>query len=62
MCLFELLFSQGVCPGVGFQGHTVVLCLVSFFKAKAILFCTGVVQIYILTNHVRGSLTHTHGI
>ena len=28
MCLFELCFSQGVCPVVGLLGHMVVLFLV----------------------------------
>ena len=32
MCLFELRFSQGVCPVVEFVGPMVVLLLVFFFK------------------------------
>ena len=28
MCLFELWFSQGICPVVGLLGHTVILFLV----------------------------------
>ena len=31
MCLFELWFSQGICPVVGLLGHIVVLVLVFFF-------------------------------
>ena len=27
MCLFELWFSLGICPGVGLLGHMVVLFL-----------------------------------
>ena len=55
-------FFQGVCPAVGFHGHTVALCLVVFLKGNAILFSTVVVQINIPTNRVRQSLTHTYGI
>ena len=31
MTLFELWFSQGICPVVGLLGHMVVLCLAFFF-------------------------------
>ena len=34
MCLFELQFSQGICPVVGLLGHMVVLFLV--FKGASI--------------------------
>jgi len=36
MCLFELWFSLGICPGVGLLGHMIVLFLV--FKGHSILF------------------------
>ena len=36
MCLFELWFSLGICPGVGLLGHMIVLFLV--FKGPSILF------------------------
>ena len=32
MCLFELWFSQDICPVMGFLGHMVILFLVFFFK------------------------------
>ena len=35
MCLFELQFSQGICPVVGLLGHMVVLF--SVFKGASIL-------------------------
>ena len=38
MCLFEIWFSQGVCPEVGLLGHMVVLILV--FWGTSILFST----------------------
>ena len=31
MCLFELWFSQGICPVVGLLGHMVILFLVFLF-------------------------------
>ena len=41
MCLFELWFSQGICPVIALLGHTVVLFLA--FKGISILFslCPG---------------------
>ena len=48
ICLFQLWFSQGLCPGMGFLGHMVVLFLV--FKGISILFSIVAVSIYILTN------------
>ena len=44
MCLFELWFSQGICPVVGLLSHMVVLFLV--FKEIS----TVAVSIYIPTN------------
>ena len=52
MCLFELWFSQGLCPEVGLLGHMVVLLLV--FKGTSILFSIVAVSIYIPTNSARG--------
>ena len=48
MCFFELWFSQDVCPGVGLQGHMVVL----FFSLLGISIVA--VSIYIPTNSARG--------
>ena len=38
MHIFKLLFSLGICPGVGLLGHMVALFLV--FKGTSILFST----------------------
>ena len=48
MDLFGLWFSPGICPGVGFQGRTVVLFLV--FEGTSMLFSTAAVPVYIPTN------------
>ena len=34
MCLFQLWFSQGICPEVVLLGHMVVLSIPSFFKVS----------------------------
>jgi len=34
MCLFQLWFSQGICPVVVLLGHMVVLSIPSFFKVS----------------------------
>ena len=39
MCLFELWFSQGICPVVGLLGHIVVLVLVFFFFKESTQIC-----------------------
>ena len=52
MILFELWFSQGICPVVGLLGHMVVLFLV--FEGTSILFSIVAVSIYIPTNSARG--------
>ena len=52
MCLFELQFSQGLCPVVGLLSHTVVLCLV--YKGTSILFSTLDMSVYTPTNSVGG--------
>ena len=52
MTLFELWFSQGICPVVGLLGRMVVLFLV--FEGTAILFSIVAVSIYIPTNSARG--------
>ena len=57
MCLFELWFSQGICPVVGLLGHMLVLFLV--FKEISILFSIVAVSIYIPISCARGSLFST---
>ena len=57
MCLFQFLFSLGICLGVGFLGHKVVLFLV--FKGISIPSSIVAVSIYIPTNSARGSLFST---
>ena len=51
MHLFQLWFSQGICPVVGLLGHMAVLFLV--FKGIFILFSMVAVSIYIPTNSGR---------
>ena len=51
MTLFELWFSQGICPVVGLLGRMVVLFLI--FKGASILFALVAVSIYIPTNTAR---------
>ena len=50
MHLFQLLFSQVICPVVGLLGHMVVLFLV--FKGISILLSIVILSIYIPTNSV----------
>ena len=57
MCLFELWFSQGICPVVGLLGHMLVLFLV--FKEISILFSIVAVSIYIPISCARDSLFST---
>ena len=57
MYLFELWFSQGICPVVGLLGHMVVLFLV--FKGTSILFSIVAVSIYIPPTVYEGSLFST---
>ena len=52
MTLFELWFSQGICPVVGLLGRMVVLFLVS--KGISILFSIVAVSVYIHTKSARG--------
>ena len=52
MCLFELLFSQGICPIVVLLGDMVVLVIV--FKGITILFSIVAVSVYIPTNSSGG--------
>ena len=51
MCLFQFWFPQGICLGVGFLGHMVVLFLV--FKGLSVLSSIMAVSIYIPTNSAR---------
>ena len=58
MCLFQFWFPQGICLGVGFLGHMVLLILV--FKGIFIWSSIVAVSIYILTNTARAfSFLHT---
>ena len=51
-CVFQSCgFPQGICPVVGFLGHTVGLFLV--FQRISILFSIVAVSIYIPTNSTR---------
>ena len=52
MCLFQLWFSQGICPVEGVLGHMVVLFLV--FKGISMLSSIVTVSIYIPTDSARG--------
>ena len=57
MCLFQFWFPQGICLGVGRQGHMVVLYLV--FKGISISPSIMAVSTYIPSNSVEGSLSST---
>ena len=58
MCLFQLWLPPGICLGVGWLGHMVVLFLV--FKGIFILSSIVAVSIYIPTNNARGfPILHT---
>ena len=52
MHLFELWFSPGICPVVGFLGHMVVLFLA--FWGTSVIFSIMALPIYIPTNSVGG--------
>ena len=54
MCLFELWFSQDICPVVGLLGHMVGLILV--FKEIPILFCIWLCQLTFPPTVHEGSL------
>ena len=51
MCLFQFLFPQGLCLGVGLLGHIVVVLLV--FKGISIPSFIVAVSIYIPINSAR---------
>ena len=57
MCLFQLWFSQGICPEVGLLGHVVVLFLV--FKGISILFSIMADQFTFLPTVQEGFLFST---
>ena len=57
MCLFQLWFSQGICPEVGLLGHMVVLFLV--FKGISILFSIMADQFTFLPTVQEGFLFST---
>ena len=52
MCLFKLVFSPDICPGVGLQDHMVALFLV--FKGTSKRFSIVAAPIYIPTSSVGG--------
>jgi len=52
MYLFEWMFCQDTCPGVGLLDHMVVLYLV--FRSTSILCSIVVVPVYVPTNNVDG--------
>ena len=54
MCLFELEFCSGLCPGVGFLDRTVALVLL--FQGDSILFSIMAAPIYIPSSSVGDSL------
>ena len=61
LCIFQLWFSQGICPIVRFLGHMVVLFL--GFKGNFIIFSIVAVSIYFPTNRERGyTFLHTFSI
>ena len=49
---FGVEFSPGICPGVGFPGHMVILFLA--FEGISILFSVVAIPIYIPSNSVGG--------
>ena len=51
MCIFQFLFPQGICLGVGLLGHMVDLLLA--FKGISMLFSIVTVSVYIPTNSAR---------
>ena len=57
MSLFELWFSQGICPVVGLLGHMVILFLV--FKGTSILFSIVAVKFTFPPTVQEGSLFST---
>ena len=52
MYLYELVFSQGICPVVELLDHMLVIFLV--FSGKSILFSIVAISIYFPTNSARG--------
>ena len=52
MYLSELLFSPGICPGVGLLDNLVTLFLL--FQATSMLLSTVVAPVYIPTNGLGG--------
>ena len=58
MCVFELWFSQDICPVVGLLSLMVVLFLV-FFKGNSVLSSIMTVSVYIPPEVQEGSLFST---
>ena len=46
MCLFELWFSQSICPVVGLLGHMVILSLVFFLRNLHIVLHSGCINLH----------------
>ena len=57
ICFFQFWFPQGICLGVGLQGHMVAQFLVC--KESSTLFSVVSVSVYIPTDSVGGSLLST---